>query len=71
MPIGSRDTAKWHSRHIRERFGYRYTDAELTEWAPKVRALARDAAETRVLCNNCHRDHAQANAQQLAARLQS
>ena len=60
---------KWDSRDIHERFGYRYTDAELTEWAPKVRALARDAGETQVLFNNCYRNYAQANAQQLAALL--
>jgi len=42
----------------------------LKEWAPKVRALARDAEETHVLFNNCYRDNAQVNAQQLAALLQ-
>jgi hypothetical protein len=31
-------SAKWESKDIRERFGYRYTEAELEEWAPKVRA---------------------------------
>ena len=61
----------WDSRDIHQRFGYRYTEAELTEWAPKVRALARDAGETHVLCNNCYRDYAQTNAQQLAALLHS
>jgi uncharacterized protein YecE (DUF72 family) len=61
---------KWDSRDIHERFGYRYIDAELTEWAPKVRALARGAEHTHVLFNNCYRDNAQVNAQQLAALLQ-
>jgi uncharacterized protein YecE (DUF72 family) len=61
----------WDSTDIHERFGYRYTEAELTEWAPKVRALARDAGQTHVLFNTCYRDYAQVNAQQLAARLQS
>ena len=56
----------WTSRDIHERFGYRYTGEELTEWAPKVRALARDAEVTHVLFNNCYRDNAQANARQLA-----
>jgi len=37
--------------------------------APKVRALARDAEDTHMLFNNCYRDYAQANAQQLAALL--
>jgi uncharacterized protein YecE (DUF72 family) len=62
---------KWDSRDIHERFGYRYTQAELADWAPKVRALARDAASTHVLFNNCYRNYAQVNAQQLAALLQA
>ncbi len=62
---------KWASKDIHERFGYRYTDQELTEWAPKVRALARDAETTHVLFNNCYRDNAQANARQLATLLES
>ena len=62
-------SGKWESRDIHERFGYRYTDRELREWAPKVAALARDADDTHVLFNNCYRDYAQANAQQLAALL--
>ena len=61
---------KWASTDIHERFGYRYTGEELTEWAAKVRALARDAGVTHVLFNNCYRDYAQANARQLAALLE-
>src|SRR5438876_2929045 len=57
---------KWDSRDIHERFGYRYTDAELTEWAPRVRALAEDTALTHGLFNICYRDNAQANAHQRA-----
>ena len=60
---------RWDSKDIHERFGYRYTDRELKEWAPRVAALARDADDTHVLFNNCYRDYAQANAQQLAALL--
>jgi uncharacterized protein YecE (DUF72 family) len=56
----------WTSRDIHERFGYRYTGEELAEWAPRVRALARDAEVTHVLFNNCYRDNAQSNARQLA-----
>jgi uncharacterized protein YecE (DUF72 family) len=58
-------SAKWDSKDIHERFGYRYTDAELAEWAPKVAALAQDATGTHVLFNNCYRNYAQVNAQQL------
>ncbi len=57
---------KWTSKDIHERFGYRYSERELSEWAPKVRALAEDAATTHVLFNNCYRDYAQTNARQLA-----
>ena len=62
---------KWDSKDIHERFGYRYPEAELQEWAPKVRALARDAAGTHVLFNNCYRNYAQVNAQQLAELLRT
>jgi len=62
-------SAKWDSKDIHERFGYRYTDAELTQWAPKVRDLAQDATGTHVLFNNCYRDYAQVNAQRLAELL--
>jgi len=64
-------SAKWDSKDIHERFGYRYTDAELAEWAAKVHTLARDARQTHVLFNNCYRNYAQVNAQQLAALLQT
>jgi uncharacterized protein YecE (DUF72 family) len=57
---------RWNSRDIYERFGYRYSEAELKEWAPKVRELGEQARETHVLMNNCYRDYAQTNARQLA-----
>jgi uncharacterized protein YecE (DUF72 family) len=60
---------KWDSRDIHERFGYRYTETELNEWAPRVAALAGDAENTHVLFNNCYRNYAQANAQRLAELL--
>jgi uncharacterized protein YecE (DUF72 family) len=59
----------WESKDIHERFGYRYTERELAEWAPKVAALASDAEQTHVLFNNCYSNYAQVNAQQLAALL--
>jgi len=62
-------SAHWDSKDIHERFGYRYTSEELTEWAPKVRALAGDAEVTHVLFNNCYSDYAQVNARQLATLL--
>ncbi len=62
---------KWDSKDIHERFGYRYSDGELNEWAPRIAALARDAQDTHVLFNNCYRDYAQANARQLADLLKA
>jgi uncharacterized protein YecE (DUF72 family) len=56
----------WDSKDIYERFGYRYSPEELAEWAPRIRALAEEADATHVLFNNCYRDYAQVNAQQLA-----
>jgi len=62
-------SSKWDSTDIHERFGYRYTHQELVAWAPEIAALAEDADGTHVLFNNCYRDYAQVNAQQLAALL--
>ncbi len=60
---------KWDSKDIHERFGYRYTDRELDEWAANISGLAGEAELTHVLFNNCYRDYAQVNAQQLIERL--
>ncbi len=60
---------KWDSKDIYERFGYRYSDGELAEWAPKIRDLAAGAELTHVLFNNCYRNYAQVNGQQLEERL--
>jgi len=57
---------KWESKNIYDRFGYLYSEAELREWAPRVKALATDAREVHVLLNNCYRNYAQVNARQLA-----
>ena len=56
----------WESGDIYRRFGYLYSEAELTAWAPKIRSLAASASTTHVLLNNCYRNYAQVNAQQLA-----
>jgi len=62
---------KWDSKDIHERFGYRYSDGELKEWAPRIQHLAGRAATTHVLFNNCYRDYAQVNAQLLQGLLTS
>ncbi|MGW0505446.1 DUF72 domain-containing protein [Micromonospora sp. NPDC003241] len=60
---------KWTSRDIHEKFGYRYSDRELRDWAPRLRDLAADTPQTHVLLNNCFRDFAQTNAQHLQSLL--
>jgi uncharacterized protein YecE (DUF72 family) len=60
---------KWTSKEISERFGYRYRDEELDEWAARIRGLAARADVTHVLFNNCYRDWAHVNARQLIARI--
>ena len=62
---------KWTSKQISEKYGYRYSDQELDEWAGRIRGLSADAEITQVLFNNCYRDWAHVNAQQLTARLAS
>jgi uncharacterized protein YecE (DUF72 family) len=60
---------KWTSKNIYEKFGYRYSTSELTEWAPRLRDLAEQVGDTDVLMNNCYSDYAQQNAAELQAML--
>jgi uncharacterized protein YecE (DUF72 family) len=62
---------KWTSKDIYEKFGYRYSKAELVEWVPKLRELADETDQTYVLMNNCYSDYAQRNAAQLIDLLSS
>ena len=62
---------KWTSKSIAERFGYRYSDDELSEWAPRIEGLAGQAEVTQVLFNNCYSDWAHRNAQQLETLVSS
>jgi uncharacterized protein YecE (DUF72 family) len=60
---------KWTSKDIAEKFGYRYGDDELAGWADRLRGLAGQADVTHVVFNNCYRDWAHVNAQQLTGLL--
>jgi uncharacterized protein YecE (DUF72 family) len=51
------------------RMDYRYRLDELGEWVPRISRLASQAEEVHVILNNCHRDHAVANAAELAGLL--
>ncbi len=59
----------WDAKTVQERFDYKYSDKELKDWAGKVKKLAADADETHVVFNNCYRDYAHRNAQQLEGLL--
>jgi uncharacterized protein YecE (DUF72 family) len=59
----------WDAKTVQERFDYHYSDQELKDWAGKVKKLAADADETHVVFNNCYRDYAHRNAQQLEGLL--
>jgi uncharacterized protein YecE (DUF72 family) len=62
---------KWTSKDIYEKFGYLYSERELADWAPKLRALAAETGTTHVLMNNCYSDYAQRNATALVDLLSS
>ncbi|MGC0402230.1 uncharacterized protein YecE (DUF72 family) [Streptomyces sp. SAI-126] len=46
-------SASWGRGSKEERFRYDYSRAELTEWVPRLHALAGSADELHVLFNNC------------------
>ncbi|GIF26890.1 uncharacterized protein YecE (DUF72 family) [Actinoplanes tereljensis] len=56
---------KWTSKDIHEKFGYRYSPAELEAWAPQLKTLADKTDKTQVFLNNCYEDYAQRNASAL------
>jgi uncharacterized protein YecE (DUF72 family) len=67
-----RDRGAWAKKNVSasERFRYEYSQDELGEWAPRIRAVAGQVRETHVLMNNCYRDFAVNNARQLGDLLE-
>ncbi len=55
----------WKHDQAWERYNYLYSEAELAEWMPKIKALDARAAKTYVLFNNCHAGQAAENARML------
>ncbi|MFF8863353.1 DUF72 domain-containing protein [Streptomyces sp. NPDC015139] len=51
-------SAHWGTGGKEDRFRHDYTEAELAEWLPRVRALAARAEEVHLLFNNCCADAA-------------
>jgi uncharacterized protein YecE (DUF72 family) len=66
-----RNTETWEKKNIfaEERFNYLYTDAELTEWVPKVKQMATQADKVHVIFKNKSRDYAVRNAKQFTEML--
>jgi uncharacterized protein YecE (DUF72 family) len=63
----NRDT--WEKKGLAtaaERFDYRYSTSEMKALAGPIAELGERAGTVHVLFNNCYRDHAQANAAELA-----
>jgi uncharacterized protein YecE (DUF72 family) len=69
--FSGRNKETWHARvsSAALRFRYLYEDEELREWVEPIRRLAADTEATYVMFNNCYRDYAPRNAQQMAALL--
>lgn len=63
-----RNARAWKEKGLSaaERFDYLYSQPELLEWAPRVRALASEARRVHVMFNNCYRDKGVTNAKQMA-----
>jgi uncharacterized protein YecE (DUF72 family) len=66
-----RNEKEWEKQHetATPRFAYKYKQAELEEWVPRLKELTKKTKQVHVLMNNCYRDYAVANARQLATLL--
>jgi uncharacterized protein YecE (DUF72 family) len=65
-----RNAAKWWTHDVAsERYDYLYNEAELTEWAEKIKRLAGEVEKTYVFFNNCHAGQAASNAEQMLGLL--
>jgi len=65
----NRDTWQIRGRSASDRFNYLYSEAELNEWLPQIRALSARAATVHVLFNNNYRDYGVRNARQMTGLL--
>lgn len=59
----------WEHKEAAERYDYLYAEEELTDWVPKVHALARATRTTFLFFNNHPRGKAAANAYMMKHRL--
>ncbi|GAC1613845.1 MAG: DUF72 domain-containing protein [Candidatus Dormibacteraceae bacterium] len=68
-----RRTETWERPGVEtvERFRYLYDEDELADWVPRIREVAKQAARTHVLMNNCYGNYGTTNARQIADLLQN
>jgi uncharacterized protein YecE (DUF72 family) len=66
-----RRTDTWEARNIPvvERFRYLYDQAELADWAPRLRDAGHQTRDLHVLMNNCYANYGATNARELARLL--
>jgi uncharacterized protein YecE (DUF72 family) len=65
-----RNAAKWwRHEHAYERYDYLYSESELEEWVPKIRALAEETDRVYVFFNNHYEGKAGQNARMMARLL--
>lgn len=71
MRLHGRNAGTWEikSGAASDRFRYLYSDAELDEWAPRVRELAAQTEVVHVLFNNNYEDWGMRNARRMAQML--
>jgi len=64
LRLHSRNGAKWYKGGA-QRYDYLYSEEELREWLPGLRAMAKRARNLFVYFNNCHAAQAVANASRM------
>lgn len=69
--LSGRNAKTWNARvsSAAERFKYLYAEEELQEWVQPLQKLAEETETTYAMFNNCYRDYAPRNADQLKALL--
>ncbi|MGH7662894.1 MAG: DUF72 domain-containing protein [Gemmatimonadaceae bacterium] len=71
LRLHGRRSERWEQQNVPavERYRYLYDRETLEEWAPRVRAIAREVSEMHVLFNNCYSNYGTTNAAEFAELL--
>lgn len=65
MRFHGRNTQNWWGSSGGDRYDYRYSMEELSEWLGRIRSLSQKTRKTYLFFNNCHMGHAVVNARQM------